>query len=40
MMNILNFALVGCGRISRRHAELLGCGVIRNARLVAVSDTE
>ena len=38
MIDILNFALVGCGRISRRHAELLGCGVIPNARLVAVSD--
>ena len=34
----LRFALVGCGRISRRHAELLGHGVIENACLGAVCD--
>ena len=35
---ILNFALVGCGRISRRHSELLGNNNIANARLAAVCD--
>lgn len=37
-MRILNFALVGCGRIAKRHSELLGHGQIHNARLVAVCD--
>lgn len=37
-MRILKFALVGCGRIAKRHAELLGHGQIGNARLVAVCD--
>ena len=37
-MNHLNFALVGCGRISKRHSELLGLQQIRNAKLVAVCD--
>ena len=37
-MNVLNFALVGCGRISKRHSELLGLRQIRNAKLVAVCD--
>ena len=35
---MLNFALVGCGRISVRHAQLLGEGVIKGARLVGVCD--
>jgi len=35
---VLNFALVGCGRIAKRHSELLGTGQINNARLVAVCD--
>lgn len=34
----LNFALVGCGRIAKRHAELLGHRQIGNARLAAVCD--
>lgn len=34
----LNFALIGCGRIAKRHAELLGTGQIRGARLAAVCD--
>lgn len=34
----LNFALVGCGRISVKHAELLGNNKIKNSRLVAVCD--
>jgi len=36
----LNFALVGCGRIAKRHSELLGYGQIPNARLVAVCDVK
>lgn len=35
---MLNFALVGCGRIAKRHSELLGEGIIKNARLSAVCD--
>jgi UDP-N-acetyl-2-amino-2-deoxyglucuronate dehydrogenase len=35
---VLNFALLGCGRISKRHSELLAEGQIEGARLVAVCD--
>ena len=35
---MLNFALVGCGRIAKRHAELLGLEQIRGAQLVSVCD--
>lgn len=35
---MLNFALVGCGRISKRHSELLGFGKIEGARLAGVCD--
>lgn len=35
---MLNFALVGCGRIAKRHSELLGSGQIEGARLTAVCD--
>ena len=35
---MLNFALVGCGRISKRHSELLGYEQIEGARLVSVCD--
>lgn len=35
---MLKFALVGCGRIAKRHAELLGGNVVDNASLVAVCD--
>jgi UDP-N-acetyl-2-amino-2-deoxyglucuronate dehydrogenase len=34
----LNFAIVGCGRISKRHLDLLGQGKIANSRLAAVCD--
>lgn len=34
----LNVALVGCGRIAKRHSELLGNGEIDGARLAAVCD--
>lgn len=36
---MLRFALVGCGRIAKRHSELLGREIINGARLVAVCDT-
>ena len=37
---MLNIALVGCGRISERHAELLGNSQIGGARLAAVCDID
>lgn len=37
---MINFAILGCGRIAKRHAELLGTGQIAGARLVAVCDTQ
>lgn len=39
-LGTLKFALVGCGRIAKRHSELLGEGVIRNASLAAVCDID
>ena len=39
MVPDLCFGLVGCGRIGRRHAELLTSKSVPNARLVAVCDT-
>lgn len=35
---MLDFCIVGCGRIAKRHSELLGNGVIDGARLTAVCD--
>ncbi|MBT4483753.1 MAG: Gfo/Idh/MocA family oxidoreductase [Candidatus Latescibacteria bacterium] len=35
---MLKFALVGCGRIAKKHSELLGGGNITNASLAAVCD--
>jgi UDP-N-acetyl-2-amino-2-deoxyglucuronate dehydrogenase len=35
---MIRIALIGCGRIARRHAELLGTGQIEGARLAAVCD--
>ena len=35
---MINFALVGCGRISKRHSELLGESQIPGARLTAICD--
>jgi UDP-N-acetyl-2-amino-2-deoxyglucuronate dehydrogenase len=35
---MLNFALVGCGRIAKRHSELLGFNQIAGVRLVSVCD--
>ena len=37
-MKLLNFAIVGCGRISKRHSDLLGLNQIPFARLCAVCD--
>jgi len=37
---MLNFALVGCGRIAKRHSELLGLSQIKGARLSAVCDID
>ena len=37
-MDPLKFALVGCGRIAKRHSELLSKGHIEGAVLVAVCD--
>ncbi|MDP3517062.1 MAG: Gfo/Idh/MocA family oxidoreductase [Pseudohongiella sp.] len=37
---MLNFALVGCGRIAKRHSELLGLGKINGARLASVCDID
>ena len=35
---MIRIAIVGCGRIAKRHAELLGTGQIAGAKLVAVCD--
>jgi UDP-N-acetyl-2-amino-2-deoxyglucuronate dehydrogenase len=35
---MIRFAIVGCGRIAQRHAELLASGQIKGASLVAVCD--
>jgi predicted dehydrogenase len=37
---MINFALLGCGRIAKRHADLLGTGQIAGARLAAVCDID
>lgn len=37
---MIKFALIGCGRISKRHSELLGFNKIKNASLVAVCDLD
>jgi len=37
---LLNFALVGCGKIAERHSYLLGNGLIENARLISVCDLD
>jgi len=36
---MINCVLVGCGRISKRHSELLGYNQIKGAKLVAVCDS-
>ncbi|MBF0239906.1 MAG: Gfo/Idh/MocA family oxidoreductase [SAR324 cluster bacterium] len=37
---MLNFALIGCGRIAVKHAEILGGQKIKGARLTAVCDIQ
>ncbi|MDB3923130.1 Gfo/Idh/MocA family oxidoreductase [Luminiphilus sp.] len=37
---MLRFAIVGCGRIAKRHSDLLGDGIIKGAQLVAAVDTQ
>lgn len=37
---MLKFALVGCGRIAKRHSELLGLNQITGAKLAAVCDID
>jgi len=37
---MINFTLRGCGRIAKRHANLLGTGQIPGARLAAVCDED
>lgn len=37
---MLKFALVGCGRISKRHSELLALGQIEGAQLVSACDID
>ena len=39
-MGKLRFGLVGCGKIARRHANLLGKGEIAGAKLQAVCDLD
>ena len=36
---MIRFGLLGCGRIAKRHSDLLGGNHIEGARLVAVCDT-
>lgn len=38
--NVLGFALLGCGRIARKHVELLGNGHVDGAKLIAVCDIQ
>jgi UDP-N-acetyl-2-amino-2-deoxyglucuronate dehydrogenase len=37
---MIHIAILGCGRIAKRHADLLGTGQIAGARLVAVCDID
>src|SRR3954466_12213383 len=37
---MIRFGLLGCGRIAKRHSDLLGGNHIKGAKLVAVCDTE
>ncbi len=39
-MKTIKFALLGCGRIAKRHSELLGLNQIANAELSAVCDVK
>ncbi|MGY3343476.1 MULTISPECIES: Gfo/Idh/MocA family protein [unclassified Bradyrhizobium] len=37
---MVRFGLLGCGRIAKRHSELLGGGIVEGASLVAVCDSD
>ena len=37
---MLRFAILGCGRISQRHSDLLGNSQIEGAELIAVADSK
>ena len=37
-MSVLNIGLVGCGRIAKRHSDILGEGLVQDARLASVCD--
>ena len=37
---LLNFALLGCGKIAQRHSNLLGNNEISGAKLAAVCDAK
>ena len=37
---MLKFGLVGCGRIAKRHADLLGLNQIQGAQLACVCDVD
>lgn len=39
-MSEFRFGIVGCGRIAKRHSEILGSGLIGGARLTAVCDVQ
>jgi len=39
-MKKIKFALVGCGRISRKHAETISKHLSEKAELIAVSDPQ
>lgn len=39
-MSVFRFGIVGCGRISKRHSEILGNGLIAGARLTAACDVQ
>ena len=36
---MIRFGLLGCGRIAKRHSDLLGSHQVEGARLVAVCDS-
>jgi len=40
MTDIVNFALLGCGRIAKKHADILGGGHAQGGKLVAVCDLQ
>ena len=37
---MIRFVLIGCGKIAQRHSKILGNGLIKGAKLLAVCDVE